>query len=129
MTNIIVAGGPKTGKTTAAMMLAGVYNVPTVRHTDDLIEGRDWEAITDEVSRWFDDEGPWIVEGVVIPHALVKWFGRYSKGKPADLAIFLQKTHTGYTPQHVPMTKGCQTVWNKVLPLLSSVGCVVEYRS
>lgn len=122
---IIIAGGPKTGKTALSGVLSTRYGITDVRHTDSLREGRTWEAIVDQVSHWYDDEGPWIIEGVVTPHALVQWFTRNNFEKPADVVLFLEKGMEHRTPKQLSLAKGCMTVWKHVLPHLRMAECEV----
>jgi hypothetical protein len=120
---IVVAGGPKTGKTALSEALAAKLGVVTVRHTDELISKHDWEASSDEVAGWFDAPSPWIVEGVMVPCALEKWFARNQSGTPADVALYLQTTRIPLTRGQATMAKGCLTVWSRVGPALLAAGC------
>jgi len=60
---ILVAGGPRTGKTSFAEELGKGLNLG-VRHTDDLIGAYAWSAASSEVATWLEEPGPWIIEGV-----------------------------------------------------------------
>lgn len=122
---IIVAGGPKVGKTALSKKLSAHYGIRNVKHTDELREGRTWEAIVEQVSYWYDEEGPWIVEGVVTPHALVTWFSRNSVGKPADVALYLENEREPRSARQTSMAKGCMTVWKHVLPHLRMADCEI----
>lgn len=122
---IILAGGPKTGKTALSGVLSARHAIKNVKHTDSLREGRTWDEIVQQVSHWYDEEGPWIIEGVVTPHALVSWFTRNSHGKPADVVIFLGKGLEHRSARQLSMAKGCLTVWNHVLPHLHAAECEI----
>lgn len=81
---IAIAGPPKSGKTT----LAAELGIP-VRHTDD-VQHMGWSAASDEISRWFDEPGPWCVEGVAVLRALRKWRARnLGAVPPLDRLIYL----------------------------------------
>ena len=86
MTRVVIAGGPRTGKTTHANKL-GAESGARVRHTDDLIGRLEWSAASQEVSQWFDEPGPWIVEGVAVPRAVRKWLAAHpsKKDKPFEM--------------------------------------------
>ena len=91
---ILVAGGPRTGKTTLAKTLArGVSSdeLPIVRHTDDLIGVAEWSEQSEHVSNWFDAPGPWIIEGCTVARALRKWLKRNKRQaqRPCDRLIYL----------------------------------------
>lgn len=121
---VIIAGGPRTGKTTLAKQIAKRAGVE-VRHTDDLIDTTDWSGASAKASAWFDAPGPWVVEGVATPRALRKWLAR-SEGKPADRIIWLGKAKVPCTPGQTTMGKGCRKVWDEVLPALWKAGVTIE---
>lgn len=123
---IIIAGGPKTGKTQLAAKLVRQVGAQKPMCTDTLIKNHDWETISDRVSEWFDLSAPWVVEGVITPHALEKWFVRNPIGKPADVVLWLPEVRAPQTPRQASMTKGCFTVWQRVIPMLRAVECVIS---
>lgn len=116
MSRIIVAGGPRTGKTTYARELALATRAP-LRSTDDLIGQLSWSDASAEVARWLDEPGPWIIEGVAAVRALRKWFATHP-GAPADLVRWASVARVARTPAQEAMAKGCATVWREVLPEL-----------
>jgi adenylate kinase family enzyme len=120
----IVAGGPRTGKTTFADALGRTTGAP-VRHTDNLVGKLDWSATSAEVATWLDQPGPWIVEGVAVGRALRKWLAAHPEGKPADLIYCGVAAKVARTPGQMAMAKGCITVWAEVLPLLEARGVQV----
>ena len=82
---IIICGGPRTGKTQLAKHLSLKFDIPKYLCTDpqalggdaldhtELPERERWSAISADVSQWFDEPGPWIIEGVAAIRALRKW--------------------------------------------------------
>ena len=82
----VIVGGPKTGKTTYALA-----DGRPVYHTDDTFEkmGLDWSEGSAEVSKWFDRDGPWIIEGVSTARALRKWLAAHDSGAPCDEIVIL----------------------------------------
>lgn len=116
MQRILIAGGPRTGKTTLANSLG------IARHTDDLIGTFDWSAASAEVATWIGADGPWIIEGVAVSRALRKWLVSHPEGKPCDRIHHLTMAHETLTPGQLTMTKGCATVWREVRESLAARG-------
>jgi SPP1 gp7 family putative phage head morphogenesis protein len=122
---IVIAGGPRTGKTTAAIKLAEKLSIP-LRHTDDLISRMPWREASAEVAKWFDNPGPWIIEGVTVVRAIRKWLAN-NKGLnfPAYVIRFVNSKVSQTTGQKV-MHKGEETVWKTVEGHLSGMGLIVD---
>ena len=118
---IIIAGGPRTGKTTLATQILQADGFP-VRSTDDLIGKLGWSEASAEVAEWFDDPGPWVIEGVAAARALRKWLGAHPTGSPCDAIVYLSVPKVDRTPGQNAMAKGCDTVWNEVRPSLVARG-------
>lgn len=99
-----------------------------MRGSDELI-GLGWSESSLAASHWFDEPGPWVIEGVVVARALRKWLTRHPVGKPCDLALWLNMPVVARTSgQHI-MALGCETVWNEILPDLRDRGVhVIELR-
>jgi KaiC/GvpD/RAD55 family RecA-like ATPase len=121
---VCVAGGPKTGKTSYARHFA---DNTRVRHTDSIIgrfgEDREsWSRESEEVSRWMDEPGPWLIEGVTVARALRKWLARNPEGKPCDVVVWLDKAHVERTKGQDSMSKATLTVFREVLPELERRG-------
>jgi len=113
---IILAGGPRSGKSTFAAALSDGYRIP-VRGTDEL-RSLEWSESSLVASTWLDRPGPWICEGVVMPRALRKWLAANPEGKPADIAIWINAPVSERVRGQDAMAKGCETVWDEVfLPL------------
>lgn len=94
---ILITGVPGAGKTTLSETLGKVLNFP-VLHTDST-KDMDWSDASEEVSRWLDAPGPWILEGVVVPRAFRKWYARGGEGKPLpfDRLVVMRTERKPYT--------------------------------
>ena len=120
---VVITGAPNTGKTTitAGPQFSGL----PVRHTDDTIDLR-WSAGSQRVSEWFNEPGPWVIEGVAAPRALRKWLRQNPTGKPCDRVLWLHRVfvqpNAGQRSLHLGMVK----VWNEIELELKQRGVVVE---
>jgi len=124
---LLITGGPGTGKTTLAGILAREHGVP-VYHTDDTID-LGWSDASAEVSRWLDRHlPPWVIEGVAVPRALRKWLAAHPEGKPADELIVLTHAHRDLAPGASRMARGVATVLDEILPELAARGVKVTSR-
>jgi hypothetical protein len=83
---IAITGSPKAGKSTLAKALASILGYP-LKSTDE-VSDLEWSQASEEVSRWFDWPGDFIIEGVTVPRALRKWSIR-NPGKPPPLDRFI----------------------------------------
>ena len=138
MTRIVILGGPRTGKTTAAERLQtdGVVAGATghvIHHSDDLIAelahlGKDaWSEGSRRVAEWLDEPGPWIIEGVALARALRKWREAHpGASPPIDRVIRLTIPHVELTKGQAAMAKGEETVWNEVGPWLYANDVEIE---
>ncbi len=125
MSRILIAGGPRTGKTTFADRIAASTGL-VARHTDDLVGRLDWSDASAEVARWMAEDGPWIIEGVAVPRAIRKWLAAHpGDAAPADVIVWLPASVVPRTPGQVAMAKGVETVWREVLPELRRRGVPV----
>ena len=122
MTRIAIAGGPRTGKTTAASTLPGA-----ALHTDDVMH-LGWSAASQEASTWFDRTGDVVVEGVAVPRALRKWLGRNPDGMPVETVVMLTATFVTLSAGQLAMTKGVATVWSEIEPQLRARGVEILDR-
>jgi hypothetical protein len=113
---VVIAGGPRTGKTT----LAASLDVP-VLHTDDLIS-LGWVAAGAAVAKWLDQPGPWVIEGVTAPRALRRWLKRNPAGAPCDLIAFLARPAIPRTRGQEAMAKGCAKIFAEIAPVLAVRG-------
>ena len=108
---IAIAGGPKTGKTTLADLLAGTGG--EAKHTDDLMS-LGWSESSEAVSKWFDDPECQVMEGVSIVRALRKWLKSNPDGKPVDRVIYLSEPFEALSERQEAMAKGCGTIWSEI---------------
>lgn len=119
---ILIAGGPRCGKTTLARELGG-----EVRHTDDLIGVKDWSEASAEVAGWLD--APFdVIEGVAVPRAIRKWLVRHANDrvKPCERFIWLDRPHVALAPDQLRMAKGCRTVLDEIRRELGFRGVKIE---
>lgn len=116
---ICITGGPRTGKTERANASGGL--VGPIRHTDDVILFG-WHEASVEVSTWFEEPGPWIVEGVCVPRALRKWLDRHPEGRPCDVVLVLETPHVELTEMQRRMGKGVATTLRAIARELAGRG-------
>ncbi len=118
MSRILIAGGPRTGKTTYADRIGASAGL-VARHTDDLVGRLDWSECSAEVARWMAEDGPWLIEGVAVPRAIRKWLAAHpGDAAPADVIVWMPVPIVPRTPGQDAMAKGVETVWREVLPEL-----------
>lgn len=115
---ILIAGGPKTGKTT---------DYPDAKHTDDLIELGWSEASYQVATDWMKHDGDWTIEGIAVPRALRKWLDA-NEGQPCDKVIYYNFSKVPLTKDQKALAKGCKTVWEQIKPELYKRGVRVEER-
>jgi broad-specificity NMP kinase len=120
---IVIAGGPRRGKTTRALAIAERTGA-TVRHTDELVGKLPHGDDSAEVARWFNERGPWVVEGVTAARALRKWMAMHP-GKPCDRVVLMRDPVVKLTPGQITQSKGCDTVWREIEPQLAARGVEV----
>jgi adenylate kinase family enzyme len=106
---IVVAGGPRTGKTTFAAELGG-----HILHTDDLIAELDWSEASEQVAKWFDEPGPWVIEGVAAVRALRKWLDANESGLPCEIVYWFDRPVVERTRRQYGMGKACQTIFDEI---------------
>lgn len=124
---VLITGGPRTGKTTLADRLGAKLGIP-VRHTDDLVGQLSWSEASEEVAwSWLADPLPFIIEGVSIPRALRKWLAANPEGKPADKIIYLSVPRAELSAGQAAMAKGVATVWREVAPELVRRGVEIVF--
>lgn len=135
MVRICITGGPKTGKTTLAnkLSLAGAAGLGAerdpVHHTDDTIP-LGWSNDSAEVAKWFDEPGPWIIEGVAVSRALRKWRERHpGEPPPVDRVIRLTVPRVALSKGQAAMAKGEETVWQEIVDWLGDQGVKIEVEA
>ncbi len=108
--SVVIAGGPKSGKTTLAATMSG-----DVLHTDDLIH-LGWEGARDEIARQMG--GPAVIEGVQAIRGLRQWLRDHPDGKPCDELVWLLSAKVQRTPGQQTMARGIETVLREIEPEL-----------
>ncbi len=111
---IVLVGGPGVGKTTKALELGKLLDVPLVRSTDVLVEGRGWSAVSRAAEGWLEDEGPWILEGCAMVRALRKYLAEHPRSsplaRPCDLVLVRFTSRKQLTKEQAALGKGVRTV-------------------
>lgn len=110
---ILIAGGPRTGKSFAADYLSNTLGLD-VQHTDDLIRRVARDRMQDVVADWITEPGPWCIEGVTIIRALRKWLARNPDGSPADILFYGATARVMQNDGQRTMHKGIDTVWRQI---------------
>lgn len=117
---IVIAGGPRAGKSTLASKLNdGRYRI----HDGEELRGADWSTGSLQASSWLDEPGPWICENVAMARALRKWLARNpTRPVSADLIVHIGFQVAERVPGQAAMAKGCDTVWREIRPELMRRG-------
>jgi len=110
---ILIIGGPKTGKTTYAKKLAQEHGMP-LQHFDSHIHRMGWSELSDAIVGWLDEPGPWIKEGVQGVRGLRKWL-RENHGKPPFEIHVLSSPKVVHTKGQAQMHKAHGTILRQVL--------------
>ena len=108
----VIAGGPKTGKTTLAARMGR-----ECLHTDDLIH-LGWVGARDEVARRLGPDAPAVIEGVQTIRGLRQWLREHPEGKPCDELIWLERAKVPRTQGQAIMARGIETVLLEIEPEL-----------
>lgn len=122
-TRIVIVGGPRTGKSTLAARFSHIAK----RNSTDETIGMDWSQSSHEVSKWFEQTGPWLIEGVATARALRKWLQRHNMDKPCDRIVVLTSPRVAQTTGQATMSKGIETVWKQIEQELRLRGCEILY--
>lgn len=118
---MVLAGGPKTGKSTLSERIAEILGT-TPLHTDDLMGQLDWSAASAEVARWMSKlPAPWCIEGVSTVRALRKALSGTSR-RPCDVLVVLTEPKVPTTPGQQVMARGVHTVLHGIRPELVARG-------
>lgn len=123
---VVVAGGPRTGKTTLALRLGRRLSRP-VRHSDALIGSHAWGDDSLEISRWLDEPGEWIVEGVATARALRKWLAGHD-GRLDVTVLYCHEPLAHRSKGQETMAKGVATVWRQIESELRARGVRIVER-
>lgn len=125
---ILIAGGPRTGKSTLAKRLSEENGNIPVRCTDDVIHTLPWATASLEVATWFDAPGPWIIEGTIVVRAMRKWFFQSpTQTQCAKYVYFGSMAFIPTTSDQNRMIIGCNTIWNYVGAEAVRRGMVVRH--
>lgn len=131
---IIIVGGPRVGKSTLSKKLIDEWGISTLHTSQDLERlfpanqsaGENWSKSSAYASKWFDEEGDWICEGVQMARGLRKWLIA-NPGKPLDADIVLLRQPM--VPQRdgqKTMMKGVETVFREIEPALIKRGARIH---
>lgn len=119
---LVIVGGPRTGKST--LMRALERDGVTLHGSDD-VQHLEWSDASAHCSKWLDDPGPFVLEGVAMARALRKWIAR-DEGKPCDLVLWLSEPVAERTKGQVSMDKGVATVLMEIAPVLRKRGVTMR---
>ena len=123
---VIIAGGPRTGKTSLAVRASERFGI-RLRHGDALVGEMEWSEASEEVARWFDALGEWIVEGVVAPRAIRKWMAANEGKKLNATVVYLSNPIQMTSKGQIAMAKGVETVWSEIAAQLEEAGVETIY--
>lgn len=122
---IVIIGGPHTGKTTLAARLRDELKIAKVMHSTDDLRGYSWSEQSAAASQWFNEPGDWIVEGVSTARALRKWLAA-NPGQPLRAEVLvLNEAFTPLLRGQKTMTAGVHTVLRQIEPELERRGARV----
>lgn len=123
---VVIVAGPRTGKGSISVRASERYGRP-IRYGDALVGKLDWSPASEEVARWLDADGEWIVEGVVTVRAVRKWLASHD-GAPPFAIIWLATPIQVQSAGQEAMSKGVRTVWSEILPELRRRGATIIER-
>lgn len=122
---IIIAGGPRTSKSTFAKELNKKLNIPIVS-TDDYI-ACGWSEAPHEIIDAIKDLPSYILEGVNAGRTIRKMVEKNIE-LDFDRVYYLEEPVIEYDKKgQMSLAKGCKTVWLDVIPSLDSAGIEVIY--
>lgn len=122
---VIILGGPQVGKTTLSVQLKKKLKITTIRNSDDIKE-LDWSEASEQASKWFDEPGSWVAEGVQMARALRKWLNA-NPDKVLDVdVVYLKKPLVKLLPGQSTMAKGVDTVFKEIEAELGKRGARIH---
>lgn len=120
---VVITGVARSGKTHRARQLSA-----KARGSDELLLLPKSDQ-SEEASRWLDQPGPWVLEGVMMLYALRRWLERNPKGKPADRVEFLNEFRLFPRPGHTRQAGEIRRAWPAVRNALRARGVPVVESS
>jgi phage gp29-like protein len=117
----IIVGGPRSGKTTMAVRASERFG-RTARHADDLMNDGTFEEAGEAVSKWLDEKGEWIVEGVAAVRGLRAWLERNPDAKLGVTVVMLTDAKLPLSDGQAAMATGVKTVWSEIRAALQERG-------
>jgi hypothetical protein len=126
---ICICGGPRVGKTRLSAIVASELGLDpmTVRHTDELVGVLEWSETSDEVARWLEEPGPWVVEGVATIRACRKFLTAHPGKLPCDRLIILNHPLEARGPGQEAMARGHTTIFAGIEYALRGLGVDVVH--
>src|SRR6185369_15748021 len=122
---LVIVGGPHVGKTTLSERLSVEYGITNNHHSDD-VKHLGWSDSSEFASKWFDEPGDWIIEGVQMARALRKWLAA-NPGKPLDVdVVTLSNPFDTLLKGQESMAKGVFTVLKEIEPELIRRGARIH---
>ncbi len=122
---VVIAGGPKSGKTTLAEDFSPHG---WVRHTDELIDDYEWSEQSELVAAdWFTEPGPWVIEGTAAIRALRKALAMRPEA-PCDILIWINEPRVERNVGQESMAKSCNTIFEQIKDELKRRGVVIKSR-
>jgi adenylate kinase family enzyme len=110
---IVITGVPQGGKSRLAALLSQLLDAKAI--STDLVKDLDWSEASQKVSEWFEEPGPWIIEGVAVPRALRKWQARNpDKPPPFEKIIVITQPRFAY------VTVGQEVMGKQVIGLANT---------
>ncbi len=125
---ILITGAVEGGKVHAAKR-SDVTNELPLKRTDDLIGKMDWSAESEEVAKWLDEPGDFILEGATVIRALRKWLAGHPTGKPCDKVILLTVSIGELSKGQVSSSKAQATMWGQIEAELKARGVEIEIKT
>lgn len=116
---VVIAGGPRVGKSTLFRSMALDY--PVAIGTDDFMH-LPWEAVPNAVISVLERSDDWLLEGVQALRVLRRWIRDRTDYPGVDLVYYLTEPMAARTPRHWSMAKAIDKHWRDVVPRLAADG-------
>ncbi len=114
---ILIIGGPRCGKTTLGRKLSRELGIP-IDHFDNYINKYEWSEMSEKISDWLSEPGPWIKEGVAGTRGLRKWLRKNAREPDFEILI-LNSPHVKLTPGQDRMHKNHSKILQECLDELA----------